>query len=98
MTDGVLLQEGDWTLEKMGSFKNATGYTSIRSQYVSLVKHVCYPNGHPYKDVASCRLVHQVVVYPDDNEHCWRCLEAIPNSMLTCWKFQNWEALSYEET
>jgi hypothetical protein len=96
----ILLQKDDWTLEEIDRSDNRhLRWPSVTHQYVSLIKHVCYPDGkHPYKDVASCRLVHQVVCYPDDSVHCWRCLKVIPEGIVACWKFQNWETLSYGET
>ena len=95
MTEGVLLEDGHWTLEKMAPYGNAqAGVRSKRSHYVSIVKHVCYPNGR--LSGVPGNVVHQVVAYPEDSTYCWRCSAKIPDSMVACWKFQNWEAMNRE--
>ncbi|KKN92320.1 hypothetical protein LCGC14_0208110 [marine sediment metagenome] len=94
----VLLNDGDWTIEKLRQPEEGQSFRSSRSKYYSLLKHVCYPNGYegqePYPHKRG-NYVYQVVVYPDDSSHCWRCTKEIPEGMIAVWKFQNWEVLQY---
>jgi hypothetical protein len=89
----ALLTDGQWTIEKMGIGATHPGYRSRRSFYVSLVKHVCYPEGRRHG--VPTNVVHQVVCYPDEERLCWRCGEVIPGGLVACWKMQNWEVLQY---
>jgi hypothetical protein len=89
----VLMSEGDWTIEKMSEHKDARpGYRSYRSNFQSLLKHVCYPNGRKKGD-GSGYYVHRVVTYPDDSTYCWRCCTKIPDDIKTVWLIHNWEVL-----
>ncbi len=89
----VLLNDGDWTIEKLRQPEEGQGFRSGRSKYYSLLKHVCYPEVNQSTPPGST--VYQVVVYPDDSSHCWRCTKEIPEGMVAVWKFQNWEVLQY---
>jgi hypothetical protein len=94
----ALLHDGNWTIEKLSELEEAQGFRSHRSDYFSLLKHVCYPKGYdgkvPYPENGS-NCVYQVVVYPDVRSDCWRCAAKIPEGMVAVWKFQNWEQLKY---
>lgn len=97
----VLVQDGDWTIEELKRVKHTRlgGMISDAGpRFVSLIKHVCFPDGQvALKDstLTVVRSVHKVVVYADDSSHCWRCNEPIPDGMQALWKFQNWKELEY---
>ncbi len=86
---------GDWTLEKMGNYSDIRG-TSNKARYKSLIKHKCMPKHHnPLGEPYSTP--YQVVVYPDDNDQCWRCYEKIPTKMVVLWTFMNDEPVLYRK-
>lgn len=95
----VLLSDGDWTIEELRSAPDDhMGFRTKQSRFITLVKHVCFPEGElQFKDdkITVINSVHQVVVYPDDAHSCWRCTKPIPEGIQAVWKFQNWEALEY---
>jgi hypothetical protein len=91
----ILLKDGDWTIEKLRPMHETPGFRTSRSRFYSLLKHVCYPDRLPPYQRPDVGHVHQVVVYADDSEHCWRCTKPIPDGMVAVWKFQNWKELAY---
>jgi hypothetical protein len=92
----VLDSLDNWTLEKIdegwAEFNDHTA--TSRARYLSLIKHECYPGG---RGRPTGEVVHQVVCYPDDSTHCWRCEEVIPDKMVVLWKFMNHEQIQYRD-
>jgi hypothetical protein len=88
----VLDSIGNWTLEKVDDdwekFDNPP--SGNKARHVSLVKHECYPE-------RTKNVVHQVVVYPEDSERCWRCEEVIPDKMVVLWRFMNHDQIQYRK-
>jgi hypothetical protein len=90
----VLDSIDNWTLEEVEDAWEHLSYGQNKARFMSLVKHECYPGG---RGRPTGQVVHQVVVYPDDSDLCWRCQEAIPDKMVVLWKFMNHDALQYRK-
>ena len=92
----VIDSEGDWTLEKMEAYVGVGGFASTRARYVSRIKHACDPDS-PRLDGQDYSTLLSVVVYPDDNDSCWRCGELVPDKMVVLWTFMNADQIQYRK-
>ena len=92
----VLLTEGDWTLELLDPRIVHTGFNLDKARYISFVKHKCDPN---YMNIGWKHIfLAKVVVYPDNGNTCWRCNKEIPDKLIVCWTFQNWDKIEHRKS
>ena len=57
---------------------------------VSLIAHRCNWWGAPWGEW-SRRYAYIHLIYIGGPEHCWRCREAIPTSLIGLWIMHNWK-------
>ncbi len=73
----VVFKLDNWTLEKNGI---------LREDLLGLVlKHTCP------RFLDSSMAVPRVHVYPDSDQHCWRCTAPIPEGIIALYVLHEWD-------